>query len=128
MLFVSFCYTGLLIHITYMVEVKISDQSKVLGEVTPEWLRSTISKNRVMNKRNCLEVNIDSENASLQLYANCEGKEDSKPSNDIESRILFLWNDIVLDDHDLNPDSIYDFLNRMEEWISFVPTASSSVS
>lgn len=106
-----------------MVEVKVSDQSRVLGEVTPEWLRSVISKNRVMNKRNCLEVKIDSENVRLQLYANCDGKEDSKPSNDIESRIIFLWNDIVLDDYDLNPDSIYDFLKRMDEWISFVPKA-----
>ncbi len=76
-----------------------------------------------MNKRNDLEVNIDSENAHLRLYANCEGKESSRPSNDIESRIIFLWNDIVLADHDLNPDSIYDFLKRMDEWISFVPKA-----
>lgn len=104
-----------------MVTVKVSDQSKALQQVTPEWLRKIISKNRLMGVTNCVNIGIDSENARLQLYANCDGKTASKPSNDIESRIVFLWDELVLNKHDLEPDAIYDFLKRMDEWVSFVP-------
>ncbi len=104
-----------------MVTFKISDQSKKLQEVSPEWIRSTISKNRVMGKDNRIEINIESENANLVLFANCEQAGTEKASNDIENRIVFHWNNLVLSQDDLDPGSIYDFLKKMDHWVSFVP-------
>lgn len=104
-----------------MVTVKISDQSKKLQEVTPEWITSTISKNRVMNKVNTVEIDIDSENVDLTLFANCPEAGQAKASNDTESRIIFHWNDLVVDKKDLDPSAIYDFLKKMDHWVSFVP-------
>lgn len=103
-----------------MVNVSIADQTKALQQVNPEWIRSTINKNRVMGNQNCVEIDIDSENANLQLTANC-GESNAKPSNDIESRITFLWDDLVLSKDDLDPTALYDFLKRVDQWVSYVP-------
>lgn len=104
-----------------MVTVTISDQSKKLQEVNPEWITSTISKNRVMNKENIIEINIDSENVNLKLFANCAQAGQAKASNDLENRIIFLWDELVLSKDHLVPSAIYDFLKRMDRWVSFVP-------
>lgn len=73
-----------------------------------------------MGKRNSVQISIESDNATIQLFANSdEGTE--KPSNDIESRITFLWDKLVLSNHELNPDALYNFLGRMDEWVSYIP-------
>lgn len=74
-----------------------------------------------MGKENSVEINIDSENAKLNLFANCAQAGQEKASNDIENRILYHWNDLVLSKHDLDPSALYDFLKRMDQWVSFVP-------
>lgn len=104
-----------------MVKIKISDQTKPLQRVNSDWITSTISKNRVIGKANSVEINIDSENANLNLFANCDQAGQEKASNDIESRILFLWDKLVLSKHDLDPNALYDFLKRMDQWVSYVP-------
>lgn len=104
-----------------MVTVKVSDQSKKLQEVTSEWITNTISKNRIMNKDNTVEINIDSDNIKLDLFANCPQAGKAKASNEIENRIVFHWNNLVLDQDDLDPKALYDFLQKMDHWVSFVP-------
>lgn len=104
-----------------MVQVTITDETKPLNEVNRDWLTSKISKNRVMGKENSLEINIDSENVELDLFANCERAGQTEASNDIEGRIVFLWDDLVLSKHDLDTGSLCDFLKRMDQWVSFVP-------
>ncbi|MDZ7691946.1 MAG: hypothetical protein U5K69_12595 [Balneolaceae bacterium] len=104
-----------------MIKITIADQTKPIQEASPEWIRSTINKNRVMGKQNCVKIDIDSENANLQLTTNCGETANAKPSNDIESRLTFLWDDLVLSKDDLDPAALYDFLKRMDQWISFVP-------
>ncbi|MDZ7682671.1 MAG: hypothetical protein U5J63_13400 [Fodinibius sp.] len=108
-----------------MVKVTIADQTKALQEVTSEWITSTISKNRIMNKENSVEINIDSDNVNLNLFANCAQAGQEDPSNDIEGRIVFLWHELVLGESDLDPSAIYDFLKRMDEWVSFVPKSET---
>lgn len=104
-----------------MVKVSIADQTKALQQVSREWMQSTINKNRVMGKENCVKISIDSQNATLELTTNCGKTTDAKPSNDIENRIIFLWNELVLSKEDLDPTALYDFLKRMDQWVSFVP-------
>lgn len=101
-----------------MVKVRIAEQSKTLSEITPAWITKTINKNRIMDIENEVEVDIDSQNAKLKL---CTAGDKVKPTNEIESRITFLWDDIVLSEHDLDPNALYDFLKRMDEWVSFIP-------
>lgn len=74
-----------------------------------------------MGKENTLEINIDSENVKLDLFANSAQAGQAKASNDIENRIVFLWQNIVLSKDDLDPNAVYDFLKRMDQWVSFVP-------
>ncbi len=74
-----------------------------------------------MGKENPVEVNIDSENVDLNLFANCEQAGQEEASNNIESRITFLWDNLVLSKHDLDPTALSDFLERMEEWVEYVP-------
>lgn len=105
-----------------MVKVKIADQSHAIQEVNYEWIRSSINKNRVMGNQDCVEIDIDSENVKLKLFANCGQPEETKATNEIESRIIFLWNELVLSKEDLDTRSLYDFLKRMDKWVSFVPT------
>ncbi|MDZ7716376.1 MAG: hypothetical protein U5J95_09215 [Balneolaceae bacterium] len=57
----------------------------------------------------------------LNLFANCEQAGRAKAANKLESRVVFLWNELVLDKDDLDPNAIYEFLKRMDEWVSFVP-------
>lgn len=104
-----------------MVTVKIADQAKVLQEVTPEWITSTINRNRITGKGNPIEVQIESTNANLTLFANCSKSGTANPSNEIESRIVFLWEDMVLSKRDLDPSLLHEFLKRMDRWVSFVP-------
>ncbi len=78
-----------------MVKISIANQTKAIQQVSSEWIRSTINKSRVMGKQNCVKIDIDSENPNLQLTTNCGESTDAKPLNDIESRISFLWNDLV---------------------------------
>lgn len=104
-----------------MVKVTIADETKVLNEVTSDWITSTISKNRVMDKENPVEINIDSDHAKLDLYANCPEAGQAKASNDIENRILFNWDKLVLSKDDLDPGAIYEFLKNLDHWISYIP-------
>lgn len=104
-----------------MVKVSIANQTKALQQVNVEWIQSTINKNRVMGTKNCVKISIDSKNATLELTTNCGESTDVKPSNDIENRIIFLWNELVLSKEDLDPTTLYDFLKRMDQWVSFVP-------
>lgn len=104
-----------------MVEVTIGDETKSLQEVSTEWMTNTISRNRIMNNDNSVKVNIASDNMKLDLFANCPQAGSAKASNDIESRVVFLWNELVLSKDDLDPNAIYDFLKRMDEWVTFVP-------
>ncbi|MEX0648182.1 MAG: hypothetical protein WEA56_14210 [Balneolaceae bacterium] len=102
-----------------MVSIKIGDQTKSIEETNLEWIRRTISRNRVTGSPNSIEIEIDSENAHLKLFANVSQTPEVTTSNEIEDRILFLWQDLVLSKQDVDADSLYDFINRMDHWISF---------
>lgn len=104
-----------------MIKVSVSDQTKTLPEINPQWIQSIINKNRVMGKKNCIKIDINSENVNLVLTTNCESKADVNPSNEFESRIIFLWNDLVLSKDDVDSTRLYEFLKRIDHWVSFVP-------
>lgn len=74
-----------------------------------------------MNIDNSVEINIDSENVKLDLFANGAQAGQAKASNDIESRVIFHWERLVLSKTDLDPTGIYEFLKQMDRWVSFVP-------
>lgn len=104
-----------------MIKVSVSDQTKTLREVNPQWIQSIINKNRVMGKQICIEIDINSENVNLVLTTNCGSKTDVTPANEFESRIIFLWNDLVLSKEDIDSAGLYEFLKRIDHWVSFVP-------
>lgn len=70
----------------------------------------------------CVKININTETASLFLTTQkCDSYQEPNPSNDIERRVVFLWNDLVMSKDDLDGPAIYNFLKRVDHWVSFVP-------
>ncbi|MDZ7773799.1 MAG: hypothetical protein U5K31_13825 [Balneolaceae bacterium] len=104
-----------------MTTLSIADETKPLQEVSLDWIVSTISRNRIMDIRNCVVVEIESEKIDLRLTANCEDQRQANSSNEFESRIMFLWKDLVLSEDDLDPHALYDFLQRMDQWVAYEP-------
>ncbi|MEX2573724.1 MAG: hypothetical protein WD317_05480 [Balneolaceae bacterium] len=104
-----------------MIKIKIADKTQSFHEENFEWIKSEINKNRVMGKQNCIEVDISTENVKLTLFAHCGENNEVKPSNDIESRIVYLWHELVLSKPDIDTFALFDFHKRTKRWIAFVP-------
>ncbi|MDZ7659669.1 hypothetical protein [Fodinibius sp.] len=104
-----------------MVKITIADQTKPLEEVDLEWISGTISKNRIMDKENPVEINIETDTINLDLFANHPKAGQEKATNYIESRVLFHWKELVLSKDNLDPKALSEFLKQMKRWVSFVP-------
>ncbi|MEX0724164.1 MAG: hypothetical protein WD357_05805 [Gracilimonas sp.] len=105
-----------------MITVNICGEEKPLQEINTEWISRIINRNRIQNKPICVNVNISATTVNLNLQTlNCKGYEKAIGGSDIENRVIHLWEELVLSQNDLSGAVLFDFLKRMEEWVSFVP-------
>lgn len=105
-----------------MIKVNICGEEKPLQEINSEWLNRIINRNRIQGNPICVQVEISASTVNLTLQtAECKGYEKAVGRSDIEQRVIYLWEELVLSQNDLTGVALFDFLTRMEQWVSFVP-------
>ncbi|MEX0719302.1 MAG: hypothetical protein WD059_01455 [Balneolaceae bacterium] len=105
-----------------MITVHICGEEKTLQEVDTDWITRVLNRNRIQENSICVKVDVNGNSTDLKLATpNCDDFAPAKGKNEIEKRIIFLWEEMVLSKKDIFATQIYDFLTRMEQWASFVP-------
>lgn len=103
-----------------MVQVQVCEDQKPLQQVDASWISKNLNKNRVMGNPICVKVSIETDTVHLILSTSlCKDHQKPKPSNDIERRITFLWDDLVMSKDDLDGRTIKSFLAQLDHWVSF---------
>lgn len=105
-----------------MITINICGEENTLQEVNTEWINRIINRNRIQGKPICVKVNISASTVNLTLQTtDCKNYKKAVAGSDIENRVIYLWEELVLSQKDLTGIALFDFLKRMEEWVSFVP-------
>lgn len=105
-----------------MISLNICGEEKTFHEINTDWISRIINRNRIQGNPICVKVNISSPTAKLSLItSNCDDFAEPNGKNEIENRIIYLWEDLVINQSDIFAGTIYDFLSRTEQWVSFDP-------
>lgn len=105
-----------------MITINICGEEKTLQEINTEWINRIINRNRIQGKPICVNVNISASTVNLNLQTmDCKGYKEATGGSDIENRVIHLWEELVLSQKDISGVILFDFLTRMEQWVSFVP-------